>query len=117
VTSSRQTFFFACFSTLDRLLAASLHLTIEFLLTMFQLSLESPEKLKRTARWLTELRRKVELFNRCVVQCDDENSMRMEMSEVFSPLLGIFHDTIVYQQRYYASGYLRKPTMPMSTDY
>jgi hypothetical protein len=48
---------------------------------------------------MTDLRRKIELFNRCVRQCDDQNSMRMEMSEVFSPLLGILHDSIAYVQR------------------
>src|SRR5271168_8067 len=48
-----------------------------------QLSIESSNKLKRTNRWMTELRRKIELFNRCVEQCEDANSMRMEMSEIF----------------------------------
>lgn len=51
-------------------------------------------------RWLTDLRRKIELFNRCVTQCDNENSMRMEMSEIFSPLLGILHESIMYLQRH-----------------
>jgi hypothetical protein len=51
---------------------------------------------------MTDLRRKIELFNRCVRQCDDQNSMRMEMSEVFSPLLGILHDSIAYVQRHNA---------------
>jgi hypothetical protein len=30
--------------------------------------------------------------------------MRMEMSEIFSPLLGILHDSIVYLQRHSAGG-------------
>lgn len=64
--------------------------------------MESANKLKRTTRWLTDLRRKVELFNRCVQQCEDQNSMRMEMSEVFSPLLGVLYESVMYLQRYNA---------------
>ena len=64
--------------------------------------MESANKLKRTTRWLTELRRKIELFNRCVQQCDDQNSMRMEMSEVFNPLFGVLFESIQYLQRYNA---------------
>ena len=65
-----------------------------------QLSIESSSKLKRTNRWMTELRRKIELFNRCVEQCEDANSMRMEMSEIFDPLLAILHQSIRYLQRH-----------------
>ena len=64
----------------------------------YQLSIDSSNKLKRTTRWMTDLRRKVELFNRCVEQCENANSMRVEMSEIFSPILAILHDSIKYLQ-------------------
>jgi hypothetical protein len=51
---------------------------------------------------MTELRRKIELFNRCVEQCEDANSMRMEMSEIFDPLLAILYQSIKYSQKYNA---------------
>jgi hypothetical protein len=59
---------------------------------------------------MTDLRRKVELFNRCVEQCEDANSMRMEMSEIFSPLLAILYESIRYLQRYYSGKLERSPT-------
>ena len=68
----------------------------------YQLSIDSSDKLKRTTRWMTDLRRKVELFNRCVEQCDNANSMRMEMSEIFSPILAILHESIKNLQRHNA---------------
>jgi hypothetical protein len=64
----------------------------------YQLSIDSSNKLKCTTRWMTDLRRKVELFNRCVEQCENANSMRMEMSEIFSPILAILHESIKYLQ-------------------
>jgi hypothetical protein len=66
-----------------------------------QLSIESPDKLRRTTKWLRDLRRKVELFNGYIVQSIDEESMGTEMSEIFNPLLGILHDSIVCLQRHY----------------
>jgi hypothetical protein len=75
-----------------------------------QLSIESSNKLKKTNKWMTELRRKVELFNRCVEQCEDANSMRMEMSEIFDPLLAILYQSIKYSQKYNAGKLGRIPS-------
>jgi hypothetical protein len=75
-----------------------------------QLSIESSNKLRKTNKWMTELRRKVELFNRCVEQCEDANSMRMEMSEIFDPLLAILYQSIKYLQKYNAGELGRIPS-------
>lgn len=55
---------------------------------MIQLSSESPEKLKKTTEWVGRLRRVVELFNRCIDACKDEeiNEVRIAIVEGFSKL-------------------------------
>lgn len=64
--------------------------------------MESAGKLKHTAWWLTDIQRKINLFNRCIQQCRDRNSIRIEMSEIFSPLFGVLFEPIMYLQGYNA---------------
>jgi hypothetical protein len=64
--------------------------------------MESASKLKHTAWWLTDIQRTINMFNRCIQQCRDRNSIRIEMSEIFSPLLGVLFEPIMYLQRYNA---------------
>jgi hypothetical protein len=55
---------------------------------MIQLSYESLEKLRRTTEWIGRLRRVVELFNRCIDACKDEeiNEVRIAIVEGFGKL-------------------------------
>ena len=51
----------------------------------------SPEKLRKTTEWVGRLRRAVELFNRCLEACRDQegNEARIAIVEVFGETANI----------------------------
>jgi hypothetical protein len=55
---------------------------------MVQLSCGSLERLRKTTEWVGRLRRIVELFNRCIDACKDEeiNEVRIAIVEGFDKL-------------------------------
>jgi hypothetical protein len=59
-----------------------------------QLSYSSTEKLKRTAEWLGNLRRVVELFNRCLDVCEDLNEPRLAMIEIYDHILSMLGEAL-----------------------
>jgi hypothetical protein len=61
-----------------------------------KLSYPSTEKLRRTAEWLGNLRRVVELFNRCLDVCDDANEPRLAMIEIYDHILSMLGETLRY---------------------
>jgi hypothetical protein len=61
-----------------------------------QLSYASPDRLKRTADLLLRMRRIIELFNRCVDACDEDNETRIAMVDFLDPLTIILTDSITY---------------------
>ena len=61
-------------------------------------------------KWMNDLRRNLELLVQAVRDSTDRpdrdlNSVRMELLEVFDPILGIMHDSVVYLQRHYNGKY------------
>jgi hypothetical protein len=58
---------------------------------MIQLSCASAEKLKKTTEWISRLRRAVELFNRCLEACreQEKNEARIAIVEVFGETANI----------------------------
>jgi hypothetical protein len=75
-----------CFSTKD----------IVTLILIPQLSYASPDRLKRTADLLLRMRRIIELFNRCVDACDEDNETRIAMVDFLDPITIILTDSITY---------------------
>lgn len=66
-----------------------------------QLSYSSTEKLKRTAEWLGNLRRIVELFSRCLDVCgDDLNEPRLAMIEIYDHILSMLQEALLYLRAY-----------------
>lgn len=61
-----------------------------------KLSYASPERLKRTADLLLRIRRVIELFNRCIAVCDEENESRIAMVDFLDPMTVILTDSITY---------------------
>lgn len=71
-----------------------------------KLSIDSKIKLKANARWLTDLRRNIELLNGVVSQCreqhlSDDNNLRMHFMEIFHPLMEVLRNSIDYLQSHY----------------
>lgn len=58
---------------------------------MIQLSCVSAEKLRKTTEWVGRLRRAVELFNRCLEACREQesNEARIAIVEVFGKIANI----------------------------
>lgn len=59
---------------------------------------------------MNDLRRNLELLVQAVRDSTDRpdrdlNPVRMELLEVFDPILGIMHDSVVYLQRHYNGEY------------
>jgi hypothetical protein len=52
------------------------------------------DKLRRTAEWLGNLRRVVELFNRCLDVCDDPNEPRLAMIEIYDHVLTMLGEAL-----------------------
>lgn len=57
---------------------------------------------------MNDYRRQIELLISSLKQTAKEGGipMRIEMSEIFEPALGILHDSIVYLQMHYSGKYI-----------
>lgn len=80
------------------------------------MSISSPQKFKLVVKWMNDLRRNLELLVGAVrrsleQQTISENSVRMELLEVFEPLLGVMHDSVIYLHRHF-NGKIPLPTHP-----
>jgi hypothetical protein len=74
-----------------------------------QMSTSSPRKFKLVVRWMNDLRRNLDHLTQAVRRSLDqgaisENNVRMELLDVFEPLLGVMHDSVTYLQRHFNGG-------------
>ena len=68
-----------------------------------KLSIDTPDKLRRTVEWLSKVRRVVELFNRCLDVCADESEARLAMVDMLDPILGMLGDSVKFFRTNYTS--------------
>ena len=70
-------------------------------LTLLQLALVAEEKLKRVTQWLGDLKRAVGSLNQAVQNFEDKNSVRIEVTDVFEPMLQLLADVIKFQNTWF----------------
>ena len=54
------------------------------------------ERLTRTCEWLFQVRRVVELFNRCLDTCEEMNETRFAVVDFLDPLVTLAVDSIMF---------------------
>jgi hypothetical protein len=62
-----------------------------------QLALGAEEKLRRVVQWLGDLKRVIDQLNQEVANYQDQNSVRMEITDVFEPMLQLLADLTKFQ--------------------
>ena len=64
------------------------------------MSYTSLDRLKRTCDLISRIRRAVELFNRCLEACDEDNEARIAIVDFLDPLIMILSDCVSYFHEY-----------------
>jgi hypothetical protein len=62
-----------------------------------QLALGAEGKLCRVVHWLGDLKQVIDQLNQTVADYQDQNSVRMEITDVFEPMLQLLADLIKFQ--------------------